>query len=138
MSLSEDPAKARGSGDTGDTELHRAAEIGDLEMMEKLIAASATADAVRADGYRPVHCALHRGRKLREQALDSARFLLKRGRGFADRWNPREVALLLIERGADANRAGADWARPLAWARRKGHAEMVELLRANGRLDGSR
>ena len=51
--------------------------------------------------------------------------------GFAARWNRREVALLLIERGADANRAGANWARPVAWARRKGHAEMVELLRAN-------
>jgi len=70
---------ARGSDDTGDTALHRAAEIGDLEMMEELIAAGAAVDAARADGYRPVHCALHRGRKPREQALDAARFLLKRG-----------------------------------------------------------
>jgi hypothetical protein len=52
--------------------------------------------------------------------------------GFAARWDQREVALLLIERGAEVNRADADWARPVAWARRKGHAEMVELLRANG------
>jgi ankyrin repeat protein len=37
--LAENPAMARGSDDTGDTALHRAAEIGDLEMMEELIAA---------------------------------------------------------------------------------------------------
>ena len=65
---------ARMSDDTGDTALHRAAEIGDLEMMEELIAAGAAVDAARADGHRPVHCALHRGRKPRDRALDAARF----------------------------------------------------------------
>jgi len=81
-----------------------------------------------------------------EGSVDKARLLLDHGAevnaidgeyrstplGFAARWNQREVALLLIERGADANRAGADWSRPLAWAQRKGHADMVELLRAHG------
>jgi ankyrin repeat protein len=81
-----------------------------------------------------------------EGSVEKARLLLDHGAevdaidgeyrstplGFAARWNQREVALLLIERGADANRAGADWARPVVWAQRKGHAGMVELLRANG------
>jgi ankyrin repeat protein len=81
-----------------------------------------------------------------EGSVEKARLLLDHGAnvdaidgeyrstplGFAARWNQREVALLLIERGADANRAGADWARPVAWAQRKGHAGMVELLWANG------
>jgi ankyrin repeat protein len=81
-----------------------------------------------------------------EGSVEKARLLLDHGAevdaidgeyrstplGFAARWNRREVALLLIERGADVNRAGADWARPIAWARRKSHTEMVELLRANG------
>jgi uncharacterized protein len=58
--------------------------------------------------------------------------------GFAARWGRREVALLLIERCADFNRAGAAWARPVAWARRKGHAEMAELLLAAERSGRSR
>jgi len=81
-----------------------------------------------------------------EGSVEKARLLLDHGAevdaidgeyrstplGFAARWNRQEVALLLIERGADVNRAGADWARPLAWAQRKGHAAMIELLRAHG------
>jgi len=39
--LAENPAMARGFDDTGDTALHRAAEIGDLEMMDDLIGAGA-------------------------------------------------------------------------------------------------
>lgn len=39
--LAKDPAMARESDDTGDTALHRAAEIGDLKIMEELIAAGA-------------------------------------------------------------------------------------------------
>ena len=43
---------------------------------------------------------------------------------------PSMVALLL-ERGADPNKSGAPWATPLAWARKKGHAEIEsDLLRA--------
>jgi ankyrin repeat protein len=79
VTLAENPAMARASDDTGDTALHRAAEIGDLEMIEELIAAGAAIDAARADGHRPVHCALHWGRKTQELALDAARLLLKRG-----------------------------------------------------------
>jgi ankyrin repeat protein len=41
VKLAENPAMARGSDDTGDTALHRAAEIGDLEMMDDLIGAGA-------------------------------------------------------------------------------------------------
>jgi ankyrin repeat protein len=93
--LTKDPTMARGSDGSGDTALHRAAEIGDLEMMEELIAAGASVDAARADGFRPIHCALHRGRKSQEQALDAAWFLLKRGpntrsiwRRCLDTWSP--------------------------------------------------
>ena len=53
--LAEDPAMARESDDTGDTALHRVAEMGDQGMMKELIAAGAAVDAARADGFRPVH-----------------------------------------------------------------------------------
>ena len=81
-----------------------------------------------------------------EGSVEKARLLLDHGAevnaidgeyrstplGFAARWNQRDVALLLIERGGDVNRAGAVWSRPVAWAQRRGHADMVELLRAHG------
>jgi uncharacterized protein len=51
--------------------------------------------------------------------------------GFAARWGRREIAGLLLERGADPNKAGALWATPLAWARKKGHVEIeADLLQA--------
>lgn len=52
--------------------------------------------------------------------------------GYAAKWGNREVAILLLERGADPNKAGANWATPLAWAMRKGHAEIVADLRDHG------
>jgi ankyrin repeat protein len=51
--------------------------------------------------------------------------------GYAAHWGHRDVAALLLERGADPNRADAPWATPLAWARKKGHADIEsDLLEA--------
>lgn len=52
--------------------------------------------------------------------------------GYAARWGHREVVTLLLEGGADPNKAGAEWATPLAWARRKGHATIEADLREAG------
>jgi uncharacterized protein len=52
--------------------------------------------------------------------------------GYAAHWGKREVVALLLERGADTNQAGAPWATPLAWARKKGHAEIETDLRQAG------
>jgi ankyrin repeat protein len=56
--LARDIGTARFSNETGDTALHRAAQKGQLEVARVLLAAGAKVDAVRGDGYRPVHCAL--------------------------------------------------------------------------------
>jgi len=118
--LAEDPALARASDDTGDTALHRAAEIGDLDMVAELIAAGAPVDAARADGHRPIHCALHRGSKPREQAVDAARFLLKHGAEYtiylAAVFGDAESVRAALQR--DPSRMGRRTARP--WARRYG------------------
>jgi hypothetical protein len=50
--------------------------------------------------------------------------------GMAARWGRREMVELLLERGADASTAGAPWATPLAWARKKGHPEIELLLQS--------
>ena len=52
--------------------------------------------------------------------------------GWAARYGQRELCRFLLTRGADPNRADADWARPLAWAERYGHQEVVTLLREGG------
>jgi ankyrin repeat protein len=44
------------------------------------------------------------------------------------------MARLLVERGADVNASGAPWAKPLSWARKKGHAEIeADLLKAGAK-----
>jgi hypothetical protein len=54
--------------------------------------------------------------------------------GLAARWGHREMVAFLLERGADPNAAGAPWAMPLTWARRKGHdAIAADLHRAGAR-----
>jgi uncharacterized protein len=54
--------------------------------------------------------------------------------GYAARWGNREIVSLLLKRGADPNKTGAAWATPLAWAIRKGHAEIEADLRRAGAL----
>jgi ankyrin repeat protein len=50
--------------------------------------------------------------------------------GWACRWGRVQVARLMLEYGADPMEADAEtWATPLAWAEKRGHAEIIELLR---------
>ncbi len=49
--------------------------------------------------------------------------------GLAARWGRRGMVRLLLDRGADRNAAGADWAAPREWARRKGHTTIEADLR---------
>jgi ankyrin repeat protein len=56
--LARDRALASAGNETGDTALHHAAKNGHLRVVRTLLAAGANVDAVRGDGYRPVHCAL--------------------------------------------------------------------------------
>lgn len=56
--LARDPRLARAGNETGDTPLHHAARNGRVAIVRTLVAAGADVDAVRGDGYRPVHCAL--------------------------------------------------------------------------------
>ena len=57
--------------------------------------------------------------------------------GVAARRGQRATVELLLERGADPLAAGAPWAAPLAWADRKGHGRIAEVLRGAGAVHGS-
>jgi ankyrin repeat protein len=49
--------------------------------------------------------------------------------GWACRWGREELVRLFLERGADPVEADAEpWARPIAWARKKGHTSIAALL----------
>ena len=48
--------------------------------------------------------------------------------GMASKWGHLEMVNYLLEQGADPNKAGASWATPLAWAKKKEHAEIEETL----------
>jgi uncharacterized protein len=52
--------------------------------------------------------------------------------GLAVLWGQREMAALLLERGADPSKSGASWSTPLAWAHKKGHTEIEADLRQAG------
>lgn len=48
--------------------------------------------------------------------------------GMAARWGHLEMIKYLLQQGADPNKAGSLWATPLAWARKKGFADIEETL----------
>ncbi|MDE2999925.1 MAG: ankyrin repeat domain-containing protein [Gemmatimonadota bacterium] len=52
--------------------------------------------------------------------------------GIAAREGNAELVGLLLDSGADPNAAGAGWATPLAWAKRRGHEDIARLLRSRG------
>jgi ankyrin repeat protein len=56
--LTRHPELVRVSNETGNTALHQAARHGHVEIVRTLIAAGAPVDAIRGDGFRPVHAAL--------------------------------------------------------------------------------
>ena len=63
-------------------------------------------------------------------ALESQ--LLSTPLGWAARYGQLELCRFLLSRGADPDRADAEWSRPLAWAERYGHEEIASLLREAG------
>ncbi len=135
--LAQDAGLARGSDDTGDTALHRAAERGDIETMGLLLDAGAAVDAVRADGDRPIHGALHRGRKPAAQSREAANFLLARGSAYniylaAVFGDADYVKAALARDRALANYTDTQWWRPITAAARRDDFEMVKMLLDHG------
>jgi len=54
--------------------------------------------------------------------------------GWTARWGKLEMAKKLLIRGADRNLSGADsWARPILWAEKGNHEDIVSLLKGHSR-----
>ena len=85
--------------------IYEAARRGDIAAVKQRLAAGTKADTKRKDGNTPLHTAAQFGHK--------------------------EVAELLIAKGADVN-AAVDGITPLHFAVARGHKEVAELLIAKG------
>ena len=48
--------------------------------------------------------------------------------GLASKWGQTEMVKYLLECGANPNKAGASWATPLEWARKKEHQEIENIV----------
>lgn len=48
--------------------------------------------------------------------------------GMAARWGHLEMVKYLLKQGADPNKAGASWASPLAWSKKKRYTAIEEVL----------
>jgi ankyrin repeat protein len=128
---------ARGSNDTGETALHKATEGGHLNVMTALLDAGANADAVRADGVRPINLALRLlgANPLYAGAL--AGVLLGRGAAYniylaAVLGDHEYVREALARDSTLANFEDTSHWRPLSAAARRNDLEMVRLLLDHG------
>lgn len=89
------------------TLLHDMAQEGDIQKAELLLQYGAVIDAV-------------------DEEYQSTPL------GLAARWGRNEMVEFLLQKGADPNKAGASWSTPLAWAQKKGHGRIENILREAG------
>ena len=47
-------------------------------------------------------------------------------------WGHTEMVNFLLAKGADPNKAGAPWAKPIEWAKKKNHSEIEKVLKESG------
>ena len=52
--------------------------------------------------------------------------------GMAARWGQAEMVEFLLKQGADPNKSGASWSTPLAWAIKKNHPSVIDMLKQAG------
>ena len=138
--LARDPSLARTGNETGDTALHHAAKNGHVAVAQSLVSAGANVDAVRGDGYRPVHCALMPNWFFQARLgarEEMAEWLLSRGARHtifiaALRGDTQFVRDELARDGSLANFEDTCHHRVLSAAVRRGDVEMTRLLLDHG------
>jgi len=122
-----------------DSELHRAARSGDVQLLQAQLKLGANPNARNQEGHTPLLEAISAGK------LDAARMLLANGANVngtsssgksalieAAELGNNEAAQLLIKAGADLNLRSRGSGTPLEAAERSGHPELAALLRKSG------
>jgi uncharacterized protein len=138
--LRRDATLARKSNETGDTALHHAAQHASLKIVEALLAAGADPDAMRGDGYRPVHLTLMRNWSVggpEDERAAIADALLARGARYtmfiaALRGDRQFLRDALARDRTLANEEDTCHHRPLSGAVRRGDLELARLLLERG------
>jgi ankyrin repeat protein len=138
--LARDATLAAAANDTGDTALHHAARRRDLTMVQALLDAGADPDAVRGDGYRPIHLAvmtnfLVNGPPPEGRAVVDV--LLARGARYtmflaAMRGDDDLIRRALARDRSLANEEDTNHHRPISAAARRGDLKLVRLLLEHG------
>lgn len=134
------PELIRGSDETGDTPLHRAASLRHRALVEMLLDAGADPDAVRGDGYRPIHLAIMPNWSIGasgSSGLEIADLLLARGARnsmfiAAMRGDSPYIREALRRDRTLADEADSCQHRPLSAAVRRNDTELVQLLLDHG------
>jgi len=121
------------------TPLHFAAQAGQTDVVEYLIAHGADVDAKNSSDETPLHAAAAKGHKEIVELLiaKGAEVNAENMRGktplqLAADEDHKDVAELLIEHGANVNAKDSQGRSPLDRAKDKGHTEIVELLKKHG------
>ena len=132
--LARDPSLARSSNETGDTALHQAVEGSHTTIVTRLIAAGASVNATRGDGFRPIHSALLKGHGERGAIIEA---LLGAGAEYtiyvaAARGDRQFVRDALARDPSLANFEDTCHHRPISAAAARNDLEMVKLLLAHG------
>ena len=138
--LARDPSLAGAGNETGDTALHHAVDQGHMDVVRALLEAGASVDAVRGDGYRPIHCALMSHWRVRRHSSrhdEIVDLLLANGAAYniyiaAARGDMPSVRDALQRDRSLANFVDTHQHRPVSAAARRGDVAMVALLLEHG------
>lgn len=135
--LKRNPTLATAANETGDTALHNATEGNQLEVMLALLDSGADPDAQRANGIRPINCALRLRGVTPKRTKELADTLLTRGADYniyiaAVLGDLAYVADSLARDPGLANFEDSSHAHPLSAAARRNDLEMVRLLLSHG------
>jgi ankyrin repeat protein len=123
----------------GETALHLASQMGQVDAARMLIECGADVTAQYNDGQTSLHLASQRGQ------VDAARMLIERGADvtaqkndgqtplhLATQWGQVDVARMLIEHGADVTAQTNDGETPLHLASQHGRVDVARMLIERG------